>query len=1079
MSARSEPGLRAPQSRTDAGSPSADLVLLPRVAYRGREISGARLGGVLALLAGDLSRGCGTGRLVAGLWPDERPENPAKALQILISRARGQLGADLIARTPTGYRLTLRADQVDAAAVLACVASATDRARAGDPAGALRHAEIGLAHFAGPPVGADVPAEPLSGAVDPLSALRRERAATYRELARIRALALSRLGQAAEAVGPLTELASRHPRDEEILRELLRSEAATAGPAAALERYEAYRLALRDRLGADPGEALRAAHRELLNAAAPAVRRGVPHEPNPLLGRADDIAAVVDLLRGSRVVSIIGPGGLGKTRLAYAASRVAEQPVVHVVPLAGITAAADVAAEVAASLGVGDTARTAVGRRSDRPDPAAGIAAMLGAGPALLVLDNCEHVLAGAADLVRALVALTREVRVLTTSRAPLGLSAEAVYLLPELGLPTAVELFGQRARAVRTGVDLPDDAVRELCSHLDGLPLAVELAAARTRVMSVPELTRRLTDRFAVLRGAPRDAPDRHRTLGAVVDWSWNLLDPAGQAAMRALSIFPDGFSSDAARHVLDDRDDVLAVLENLVDQSLVKVVDTVSGTRFRMLETVREFSAARRDAAGETERTIDAFLGWAADFGLAHQGRLLGPGPLPALERVRAEQDNLLLALRYGLARDDAAAMVAIAAPLAELWTIESSYARLNDLVADTGRLLSHYRPDPRHVEATRQVAVLCVSFVMSILGPRAVRAMVTLRRLPPADPASLGGATAIVMNAARDDPAALLALCDSGEPLVAGVANGIASYLWETSYDPDRALAAARRMARLVTTDVSLWLGALGHARVAELHLQREEAAEARDCLLTALPALERMEMTADLTGLRVWLALASVRLGDLAEAERWLAGTESTGADNNGPGYPLSVRAELLLAQGDVAAGLESWRRVVAAIRDRDDEVVPGISGAVNPWAVEAQAATVVAHARHGRSELVAPLVTELSDQLTAMLDHPLESPPPYVLELRLCGLFTVSLGLVDLARAESTGDERAIRSGIRLVALAQRLGYPRNFPTLSAETARQAAERADRPAYDDAVSSYAGLDGDRLRAAALAALRDRP
>ena len=179
----------------------------------------------------------------------------------------------------------------------------------------------------------------------------------------------------------------------------------------------------------------------------------------------------------------------------------------------------------------------------------------LAPGPALLVLDNCEHVVRSAADLVHALVSLTEELRVLTTSRAPLGLSSESVYLLPELDLDTTAELFRQRARAVRPDADLPADAVRELCGGLDGLPLAVELAAARVRVMSVAEIARRLDDRFAVLRGGPRDAPQRHRTLDAVIDWSWNLLDPAGQAAMRALSVFPGGFTADAARHLLGDR--------------------------------------------------------------------------------------------------------------------------------------------------------------------------------------------------------------------------------------------------------------------------------------------------------------------------------------------------------------------------------------------------------------------------------------------------------------------------------------------------------------------------------------------
>src|SRR4029077_838968 len=175
-----------------------------------------------------------------------------------------------------------------------------------------------------------------------------------------------------------------------------------------------------------------------------------------------------------------------------------------------------------------------------------------------------------------------------------LGLSSESVYLLPELDLLTTAELFEQRARAARPAADLPAQTVRELCDRLDGLPLAAELAAARVRVMSGAEIARRLDDMSAIQRGGGRDAPERHRTLRAVIDWSWNLLDPAGQAAMRALSVFPGGFTAGAARHLLGAGAlrgaDVLLVLEQLADQSLLKVTDTASGARYRMLETVRE---------------------------------------------------------------------------------------------------------------------------------------------------------------------------------------------------------------------------------------------------------------------------------------------------------------------------------------------------------------------------------------------------------------------------------------------------------------------------------------------------------
>src|SRR6266545_6189661 len=271
-------------------SVTTELTLLSRVAYRDREINGPRLRGLLALLAGDLRTGCSAARLMEGLWPDEQPENPAKALQILVSRARAQLGSDVIARTPTGYRLSLREDQVDTAAVLLSASASARCSRAGDHAAALAHAEAGLALWEGA-AGGD------TGLDDPVSALRAERASTYRSLVRARGLALSRLGRHAEAVDVLAGELRERPRDEEVLLELLRCEAATAGPAAALARYDGYRRALRDDLGADPGPAVQALYQQLLQGTAPVVRHGVAHEPNPLLGRDDDIAALVGLLR--------------------------------------------------------------------------------------------------------------------------------------------------------------------------------------------------------------------------------------------------------------------------------------------------------------------------------------------------------------------------------------------------------------------------------------------------------------------------------------------------------------------------------------------------------------------------------------------------------------------------------------------------------------------------------------------------------------------------------------------------------------------------------------------------------------
>jgi predicted ATPase/DNA-binding SARP family transcriptional activator len=1047
---------------------STELNLLSRVAYRDQEISAPRLRGLLALLAGDLRAGCGTARLVDGLWPDEKPENPTKALQVLISRARAQLGSGVIVNTATGYRLALREDQVDTSAVVLAATETARSAAAGDHAAALAHAEAGLVLWDGA-TGDDVPVPD-----DPLISLRAERMSTYRSLRRGRALALSRLGRRSEAVGPLEAALRDQPRDEEVLVELLRCESATVGPAAALARYEAYRRSLRDELGTDPGTALQAMYQQLLRDSAPLIRHGVPHEPNPLLGRDNDITAVLDLMRTSRVTSIVGTGGLGKTRLANVVSRQAEQRVVHVVPLAGVTTDADVASEVASVLGVGDARRGPLGTSTS-------IVSALGPGPVLLVLDNCEHVVRGAAELVQVLVSMTQDVRVLTTSRAPLGLSSESVYRLPELDPATTAELFRQRARAARPGVDLPDDLVEELCRHLDGLPLAVELAAARVRVMSVAEIGRRLDDRFALLRGGARDAPQRHRTLQAVVDWSWHLLAPERQAAMRALSIFPSGFTADAAQCLLSGllgADDALPILEDLVDQSLLNVQDAVSGTRFQMLETVREFSAAHRAAAGEDDRTVDAFLAWARDFGLARCDALLGAEPVPAAEQVRAEQDNLMQALRYALARDAGGAVVATSAVLACLWMLEAKYARMLALTDETAWFLSHFRPAPEFVEATRTAAAIAAGTTFMIKGPRALRALVALRRLPPAPPDTPVRAVVIALDAIprrrRPDLSALWALCDSDEPLLAGVANCIASYIWETRSDPESALKAARRALESVRDEPSPWVRILTHSRVGELCLQVERGEDAVHHLTAALHLLEQLGPWSDVIGIRWSLVPANLQIGAVDEAERWLREAARDQVDDayGMRTFDLGVRAEVRLARGDVEGGLSLWRCAIDQLANDGDPTFRIQPAGLDPWGLEIQAVGVVAHAQRGRVDLVADVVRDLPDKLSAVLEHPAINPPAFHADFPVSGALLLALAMVDLDRGQHA-------SGVRLVALAERFHFVRGFqPTMSPARARQAAEKADRAAYAEAVSSYANLGHDDLRSAALSAIRAR-
>ncbi|TDD37152.1 AfsR/SARP family transcriptional regulator [Actinomadura sp. KC06] len=1043
---------------------TVELTLLTRVSCRGRDVTSPRMRGLLALLAEEPRAGASIARLVAGLWPDGRPENPAKALQVLVSRARSQLGADVIASTPAGYRLGLREDEVDASAVLLAASASARSSRAGDHAAALAHAEQGLALW-------DAPPEP-DGDDHPLSVLRAGRVPTYWTLARARALALARLDRHAEAFDALTAVAREYPRDEEVLAGLLRCEAATAGPSAALVRFESYRRSLRDELGTDPGDALRAVQQELLRDEAPADRRGVAHEPNPLLGRDGDIAAVLGLLRTSRVTSIVGTGGLGKTRLANTVARGAPQRAVHFVPLAGVARDEDVAAEVASVLGVSDLRSAAAPRGlGGAADRIGGIVEALGPGPVLLVLDNCEHVVDGVAGLVGALVSRTRDLRVLTTGRAPLGLSSESVYPLPALDLPTAVELFRQRARAARPNADVPAHAAEELCRHLDGLPLAVELAAARVRVMSVPEIARGLNDRFALLRGNVRDAPSRHRTMHAVVDWSWALLDPSRRAAMRSLSVFPAGFTADAARVLLDG--DALEILEDLVGQSLLEMTEGEAGTRFRMLESVREFSAAHREAAGETERAVGGLLAWAREFGAAHHEALFGAEPFGPLARVRVEQDNLLRALRHGLARDDGPAVAAVAAVLSGLWTLESAYSRMIVLTEETAGLLSRFRPGPDDADTTRTALALSVLTSSMLKGPRATRTLVALRRLPSVPPTSVARALAFLTASGPEllDPDGgaefLDRMCASDEPALAAIANCVAGYVRERGGDLKGALAVTETMLAMTGDAYTPWLSLFVHSRLGELLMQLDQGERAVHHLHVSLDLVQRHGWP-DNFGLLWALAAAHASTGEYDRAERWLDQALVSGPDETSgvAAFNLGARAELALVRGDAGAGLRLWRQAVERLADADDPMTaPGL----DPWTLEAHCATVVAHARHGRLDLVEDIAAGLPAKLSDLLALPQDTMPSFFMDLPFCGGILLALAVADLARRGDAAPPDVRARAARTIALAERLHHVRSFqPTMSSSAARREAEDADAPAHSAAVSEYAGLDGAALR-----------
>lgn len=305
----------------------------------------------------------------------------------------------------------------------------------------------------------------------------------------------------------------------------------------------------------------------------------------------------------------------------------------------------------------------------------------------LLILDNCEHVIADVSDIVSELVSASGQLNVLATSRAPMMITAESVYPLPPLDIDEsgspATDLFRARAKAVRPSARLDQVEIARLCRTLDGLPLAIELAAARVRTMSVDEINTRLSDRFALLRTGDRTSPQRHRTLHAVIDWSWNLLDGPQQAALRRLCRFPSGFTLDAAALVAEWGvvDDIGAALEGLVNQSMLAVVenDEPIGLRYHMLETVREFGEEQLVGADEADEVMTRMSHWAQDLALAMSEGFIGDREVATVYLVEAEHDNLLAVLRHAIARRDAKTVYLVFPILGFHWAMRGAHSEV----------------------------------------------------------------------------------------------------------------------------------------------------------------------------------------------------------------------------------------------------------------------------------------------------------------------------------------------------------------------------------------------------------------
>ncbi|GIG04428.1 BTAD domain-containing putative transcriptional regulator [Catellatospora coxensis] len=623
------------------------------------EVPGARLRALLAALALEPGRIVPRARLVDWVWGEEPPADAVNALQVLVSRLRKVLPDGVVEAKPGGYQLTVDPDAVDVSRFERLVATA----RAADDPERLELLRTALGLWRGTAM--DGIALQGSRTFDAaVSGLAERHLAVLGDRVDLEV----RLGRGADLVSELTDLVARYPLREGLVAALMRALAEAGRGAEALTAYQQLSERLADELGVDPSAELSALHTALLRGEiggrAENRRTNLRAELTTFVGKEDDVAEVAALASRHRLVTLTGAGGSGKTRLATETARtmLGDLPDgAWLVELAPLRAGVELAQATLTALGLRDQS-IGGGSGGDATDR---LVAALRERVMLLVLDNCEHMIEEVSAFADRLLGECRRLRIVATSREPLGITGEALWQVEPLALPAAgaspaqagsapaVRLLRDRAEAVRRNVGSDEQTLAtmvRICRALDGMPLAIELAAARLRTMSVDQLADRLDDRFLLLTGGSRTALARHRTLRAVVDWSWDLLSEAERDLLRRLSVFSGGVSLEAAERVCGEP--ALDLLTALTEKSLLLSYGD-GAPRYRMLNTIREYAAQRLTEAGQDEPARRAHLAYLTELAETADPHLRRADQLGWLATVEAEHDNISAALREAIAR------------------------------------------------------------------------------------------------------------------------------------------------------------------------------------------------------------------------------------------------------------------------------------------------------------------------------------------------------------------------------------------------------------------------------------------
>lgn len=887
-----------------------------RVDDREVDLGGPRSRALVARLALDAGRPVGAATLIDDLWGLDVPADAVNALQSVVSRTRRKLPDGALESTPAGY--VLHCDTVDALEF--------------ERLSGTGHPAEALALWRGEAL-ADVLAFPFAVlAASRLDELRLSEAEVGLE---------ARAGDTADigVVAELADLTAAHPYRDGFWRLYLTALATRGRTNEALTAYEGLRGMLAEELGTDPSPELQELHVSILRGELGRPRRSssvLPVGLTTFVGREQAITDLAGALGAHRLVTILGPGGAGKTRLSIETARAASNAFddVCLVELAPVTNGDDIVSTILSSLGLLEI--SVIDRRSSggTTDERSRLLDALAELRMLLILDNCEHLIDDVATVAEDILSHAPRLVVLTTSREPLRILGEYVYPVDPLTQPptsvsssealgySAVQLFVQRAQAADPTFVLDEGTlpgVLEICSRLDGQPLAIELAAARLRSLAVGQVAVRLSDRFRLLTGGSRTALPRHRTLRAVVEWSWDLLDDDERDLAERIAVFPGGVTAASAAAVFDDSERTPELLEALADKSLLVAIRTTI-PRFRMLETLREYGTDRLIDRGIVQKVRTAHVDYFLEYAQEHELDLRGPRQLEAFAAFDLERGNISAALRFVIDQQDRDRAARMLATHGWYWATRNQDAEVLAWAAAVGAIPG--RSDPTSEIGVRVLQIvsamaaenrpLISDFVDEILGlydtgeahgPYVDMAMATIdffgklgdrELVPPTDPWTR--AAIVLMR---------VVLMDN-----AGTLGGATDQL-------DEAIEAFRAVG-------DRWGLATAMGQRATLEAYAGDADAALVTLEQTMPLLEELGAAEDLEFTRmkaIGLRLATATEADLPELQRTLEEQLAAAVDSGAHRSVYLARVTL--------AGFER-------IAGRPKESVAALEGLIGEW-----------------------------------------------------------------------------------------------------------------------------------------------